>query len=206
MKKVLLSTLAVASSVAVNSANAYDFNKDVYGHAYGKIGYTFQGYTGVMKDAIDESEDSKKFTHGLNIGGGYDVYYKLNNFINPFAGLELQFRIPLTSKVAKDDRYNYEAKIQEFLKFDARFGAKMSVCKDVAVSPYVLVGLNAMKYKDTLDDYSKTKAGLTTGFGVDTIIKDRYIAGVEYRYGFNKFDDLKIQSHNFAVNFGVQFL
>ena len=56
---------------------------------------------------------------------------------------------------------------------------------------------------------SKTKVGLSTGVGVDFLLKDRFIVGLEYRYAEVKFSsilDKKVKTHNFGINFGYQFL
>ena len=51
----------------------------------------------------------------------------------------------------------------------------------------------------------KTSIGLNVGLGLDFIIKDRYILGMEYRYSEVKFKEYKVKTHNIGMKFGVQF-
>ena len=229
-KSLYIAVLSVVLPFAVNSAQAHEIGDSFYGRANVKIGYTFQGYTGEVKDIINDAKDNgldtNKFTHAVNIGIGYDIYYKLSKSINLFAGLEAQGRIPFVNKIVKagDDSQG----ILEIFRFNARLGAKMIACKDVAFAPYALLGLNVMYFElgdsqaqisaistgvdhTTIEkDNSLSSVGISTGAGIETIIKNRFTVGVEYRYGLNKFSNedepLKIKSHNFAVNLGVQFL
>lgn len=213
-KSLYIAVLSVVLPFAVNSAQAHDIGDSFYGRANVKIGYTFQGFKGEVEDFIDELErfgvidyDTSKSTQGINIGIGYDVYYKLNSFINPFFGLEAQGRIPISSKIVKNEGAVHS--LAEYFRFNSRVGAKIIACKYIAFSPYALVGLNVMQFEMKAMDFKKTKTGLSVGAGVETIIKDRFTVGIEYRYGSNKMKELEfneVKSHNFAVNLGVQFL
>ena len=55
------------------------------------------------------------------------------------------------------------------------------------------------------DVLRKTSIGLNVGLGLDFIIKDRYILGMEYRYSEVKFKEYKVKTHNVGMKFGFQF-
>ena len=52
----------------------------------------------------------------------------------------------------------------------------------------------------------KTKIGLNVGAGVDFVIKERFIVGVEYKFSQVKMYGLNIPSHTVGLKLGVQFL
>ena len=222
-KKVFcaVASIGIASSVY---SNAIDFNKDFYGKFNANIGYSFQGYTGDVTDIIDEMEisgNTNKYSHSIVLGAGFNTYYKLNNTIEPFAGIYFEGRIPVSKYNVYDyynSSYQYGEKmsIKEVFNTQFKFGAKLNVVKDFAIQPYYSVGFNVLmlNYKD-VDDYDndsekikKSKVGFTTGAGVDFIIKDRFTVGVDYRYGQNKMSlptDIKVKTHTGTIKVGVQF-
>ena len=52
----------------------------------------------------------------------------------------------------------------------------------------------------------KSKVGLNVGAGVEFVIKERFIAGVEYKFSQLKMYGLNIPTHSVALRLGVQFL
>ena len=58
---------------------------------------------------------------------------------------------------------------------------------------------------DSINGGKPIKIGLNAGAGVDFVIKERYVIGLEYRYSQVKFDYLKAQTHNIGIRFGVEF-
>ena len=54
LKCAVLSAIILAS--ASSAANAYDFNEKVYGKVQFNFGYSLQGYSGDIKDHINEVE------------------------------------------------------------------------------------------------------------------------------------------------------
>ena len=221
-KSLLLCSTALALGVTTN-ANAMDFGKNFYGLANATIGYSLQVLDGDLKDMVVNGEDfydKSKLTHGLTLGVGYNVYYRLNNFINPFIGLNVEGRIPLKSKLYScrvyddDDNVGEETiKFKDFFAMHAKLGAKMNLSKNIDVAPYYLIGFNIAKLisSDSVnseENFSKTKAGLSTGIGVDTILFNRYLVGVEYKYSMiNKIaNDVKAEGHQIGIKFGAQFL
>lgn len=228
-KSLLFCSTALALGVTAN-ANAMDFGKKFYGKANATIGYSLQVIDGELKNELDEIKeydyDVNKLTHGLTLGVGYNVYYKLNNFINPFVGLNIEGRIPLKTEIfyynSGDGFFVNKYKFTDFLSVYARLGAKLKASKYVDVAPYYLLGFDVFKseerYNDiALDTYpveniSDKKVGLSTGVGVDTILFNRYILGFEYKYSMTKVamdhrdTKIKAESHQIGFKFGVQFL
>ena len=222
----------VAFAAVGVSANAMDFGSNFYGKANVNLGYNLQGYQGDVKnlinDAKDENADTNKYNHGITIGVGYNFYYKLNKklfdkTIHPFVGLDITGKIPVAgTKLIKetdevrteDEEGNAEGsenagnKIGEYFMFHVKAGAKLELNKDVAISPYYMLGFNVLKYK--VDSESKTTAGLSTGVGVETLIKEKYSVALEYRYTLNNVkgseSDLKVQTNNMMLKLGYHFL
>ena len=203
LKGAVLSATILAS--ASSAANAYNFNDKIYGKAQFNVGYSLQGYSGDVKDSIDLSDEMgekvNKINHAITLGAGYNVYYKYNSFINPFVGLEAQGRIPVAGH-----EYVEGAKLLDVFRFNAKFGAKMNIAKDIDVQPYALLGMNVMQIKTSDDGVSdkETKAGLTTGAGVEAIFNDMFVVGAEYRFGYNKFQEAKVLTHSLGIKLGVQ--
>ena len=224
MKKVVLSSVALAA-LATGSANAYDFNDKIYGKAHVDVGYSVQFFLNSLKDEIksdkDNGADTNIISHYITVGGGYNIYYKANELIHPFAGAEIYGRIPVGGQ--KLIGYGgWNTYFTDFLHINGKLGTKINVCKNVAVAPYAVIGMNFSQYKLTVGDYSdkSTAIGLTTGAGVETIIQDQFTVGVEYRFGKTKTssllidagdfafgeDSVRIKTHSVSLKFGYQFL
>ena len=220
-KSLLFCSTALALGVTAN-ANAMEFGKNFYGKANATIGYSLQVLDGDLKDEIDTMErsggyDTSKTTHGLTLGIGYNVYYKLNNFVHPFVGLNVEGRVPLKADLYTYYDYNNLGYVtdtptlnfEDFLSIHAKLGAKMNLAKNIDVAPYYLIGFNVAKLVDNGEDgVDKTKAGLSTGVGVDTILFNRYLVGVEYKYSMVKkiTEDTNAEGHQIGIKLGVQFL
>lgn len=219
LKGAVLSATILAS--ASSAANAYNFNDKIYGKAVGKIGISAQTYTGDIKDIVDQDTTGdttkNKANVALSLSVGYNLYYKVNSFLHPFVGLEAQGRVPVfgskfldykglrTGGYVSIDGFTYDFK--DFFRFNAKFGAKMNISQKFALQPYALLGMNVMKLKHTSEGYTgynKTKVGLTTGAGIEAIINDIFIIGAEYRFGYGKFNEIKVQTHDIGISFGVQ--
>ena len=145
--------------------------------------------------------------------------YTLNKRFALLGGLEIQGRYPVSGrKFASysaeyiDNYYKYD----EYLRLNAKLGLKTDLTKDVAVETYGIVGMNMAGFKVKQDDFdtdtSKMNVGLTTGAGIDFVIVDRFVVGVEYRYGLNKFKNLgednlkfKMKTHSVLAKIGYQF-
>ena len=114
----------------------------------------------------------------------------------------------------------------EYARFNLKFGMKFILTSDIAFEAYGLVGTNLFvsHLKDVevhriggswnvneVSDFSlnrKTKIGLNTGVGVNAIIKDLFLVGIEYRNGINKInfnnDKRKVQYHSIGIKLGMQ--
>ena len=226
-----------------NSTSAMDFSDNVYGKANVSIGYNYRSIAGDFRKVIgmpyeadydgDDVADfigvmkGHKSSHGLTLGLGYNVYFKANDWFHPFVGLEAtgQFDIKNRRYLYGKESYETVAKYWEFLRFNGKFGGKFIINNDFSVLPYATVGFNIVKTSSYVIDctspeycpyWYKYLVGLTTGAGVDVLIKDRFSIGVEYRY-------VKVQktftstlvagpekhvweNHNISVKFGYHFL
>ena len=140
------------------------------------------------------------------------MYYTLNERFALFSGLEIQGRYPVDGEFASIDVYHY--KYGEYLRFNAKLGLKTDLTKDIAVETYGIVGMNMAEFKSKQDGdgYDKMNIGLTTGTGINFIIVDKFILGVEYRYGLNKFNNIgetnsafKMKTHSVLAKIGYQF-
>lgn len=218
LKGAVLSTAILASANSV--ANAYNFNDKIYGKAVGKIGVSAQTYTGDLKDITDQDTTGdttkNKANVALSLSAGYNLYYKASSFLNPFVGLEAQGRVPVYGSKLLDyeglhiggyiDENGVSYDFKDFFRFNAKFGTKMNISQKFALQPYALLGMNVMQFKTSADGVSdkKTKVGLTTGAGIEAIINDLLIIGAEYRFGYGKFNEIKVQTHDIGISFGVQ--
>ena len=242
MKKSV-SLLCAGALIAglANSASAMDFSDSVYGKANVSLGYNYRHWTGDVKKSINASHireiegepititsmNGKSGAHGLTLGLGYNVFFKANDFFHPFVGLEVTGQFDIKNRSYLDGKESYETvgKYWEFFRFNGKFGGKFIINNDFSVLPYATVGFNVVKASSHVIDctspeycpyWYKYLVGLTTGAGVDVLIKDRFSVGVEYRY-------VKVQktftsapvdgpvkhvweNHNIAVKFGYHFL
>ena len=202
MKK---SSLLLASAIALTPAvaGAKDFNDKIYGKANVNFAYTLQTYT----DTREYGEPTADLGHAFLLGGGYNVFWKAHKMIHPFAGAELSFRIPLNGY---GDMIDYK----EFMLFHFKFGAKINALKDVSFLPYYIIGFNVAQYKVDNGWFGETKeiaASLSTGLGLDVLIKEKFSVGFEWRYSRFKKDVNGgtldgMHAHNVSFKFGYHFL
>ena len=183
---LLTSTVLLASEI---NANAHEITKKIYGKANVTIGYSAQVYA--------DNISFYNTTHALSVGAGYNFYYKFNDLFNPFVGGNVEFRIPLTQTVVDQ----WGIKLMDVFSMHMKLGAKFNICKEFAVQPYALLGMSAIARK--LDDESFGGAAFSGGLGVESIIKDIFIVGLEWKastaIGFQT-------AHQIGIKFGVQFL
>ena len=197
-KSSLLLAGVIASMPAV--AGAKDFSDKIYGKANVNFAYTLQVYD------EDYTKPTAETGHAFSFGGGYNVFYKLHNFVHPFAGAELVFRLPLNG-------YGDTIDYKEFMMFHFKFGAKLNVVKDISVLPYYILGFNVAQYKfnDEDETTTETSASLSTGLGFDVLYQEKYSVGFEWRYSefYKKIDGGKIDAfhaHNISFKVGYYFL
>ena len=214
MKKVgyLFGIASMALAVSHNIANASEFSDKFYGHA--KLGASvslqsnkFGGYDLWFK----------KDRARVNVEFSYNVYYKLNDFIDPFIGVNFRGKIPTGDNAIKDYSNDNIIKVtgNEYFSASVNLGAKMKINKAISIAPYGLAGLtiDKVEYKNKyypVYPIGDTNVGFTTGGGVEVILFDRFSIGAEYRYGETKFkgyfDGAKIKKQEGVIKFGVYFL
>ena len=196
MKKVLLLTLiALMGGAIVPQANAHEFKneklKDFYGNARVYFGYQL----GMNENNISPNagkatytdldgkrhkyDVDKKTNHALEIGAGYNLYYKgFSKKYNPFVGAKAQINIPLYSileesgitgalmditKGATKDNVKYVSKNSKYafnvLEISGKMGTKINVAKNIDVEPYIGVGkmLSVIKTSNVLINATETK-------------------------------------------------
>ena len=196
---ILLTTTALLANEI--NANAHEITKKVYGRANVTIGYSAQLYTNLMNFNSALNVEYKT-THSLSFGSGYNFYYKVNDMLNPFVGGNVEFRIPLTKTVLDRSTYGFNYEVMDVFSMHAKLGTKFNICNEFAVQPYALLGINAMVIKQNTQ-YRQGGAGFSGGLGVESIIKDLFIVGLEWKastaIGFQT-------GHQIGVRFGVQFL
>ena len=210
--KCKISLLCAGVLFANLAQSAIATDKSIYGKAHIDIGYNLQGYTNDIDKMIDYADlvglKTRSYNNSITFGGGYNVYYRYDAIINPFIGAEATFKIPVSGQKFIYNQTGY-IKIHEWFIMNAKLGAKILFGKDFALAPYFTLGFNVMQMKDS-DDVSATKAGLSTGIGIEGLLSDKYSVAVEYRYTSNdmgaKFENLKAKTHNFMVKFGYHFL
>ena len=138
-----LSAMIFAGACA--SANALDFNDRFYGKAQANVGYYAGFYSGDVKNAIDDAknanEDNNSVSHSISAGVGFNVFYKLNDKVHPFAGLNVEGKYAFKNEFVKDNKF------QNFLNVNAKLGSSFKVSKDLDVRPYALVGMSVNQYK-----------------------------------------------------------
>lgn len=106
--------------------------------------------------------------------------------------------------------------VQEYFVFNAKFGSRVIVNEMFSVQPYATIGFNILQAKIHISQgaemtYStQIDIGLSTGFGIEALIKDKFAIGIEYRKTFNKFkvnnNDIKVKTDNAMIKFGYYFL
>ena len=227
-KVSLLCTGALFAGLA-QSASAMDFSDSVYGKANVSIGYNYRSWIGDVKTQMNMLPQTKSYksSHSIMLGLGYNVYYKANDWAHPFFGLEATGQFDLKGRTYLDGKVTAEnvTKYWEFFRFNGKFGTKFIVNQDLSVSPYATLGFTVIKTSEHVIDcesplecpyWYKYLVGLTTGAGIDVLVKDRFSVGVEYRYvkvqkkfAIAPVDPVTKQvwkNHNIAVKFGYHFL
>lgn len=203
MKNKFLKGSFVALSLSVllaqNKALSYNFTQKIYGKANIMFAYSLQPYSNSHPHTDD------KIGHAFVLGGGYNVFYKINRTFAPFGGVELLFRIPLTG-------YNALSSYREFMMFHFKLGVKIRLNRDFSLLPYYIVGFNvAQIVTNVYKTPSSIEASLSTGLGVDVIIYNNYSVGFEWRY--SRFEKtiggvhyISNVANNVSFKFGYHFL
>ena len=196
-KSSLLLATAIIASAGVNKAGAIDFTDKIYGKANAMIGVSADDAPGVSDTVLN-----------IQAQGGFNVYYKLANFVHPFAGLRVGTNIPLTS----EDMYGGGTvwTMSSLFYVDALLGAKFNITQSFALQPYYFLGYSL--FRQSSDAEAVNVSRMSTGAGLDAIynINDKFgiLGGVEYKYiacGTYNSVDLK-GATQFSIHFGVQFL
>ena len=208
MKKInyLFSIVFALLVVTYNIANASEFSDKFYGHAKLGASVSFQNNKFGSHDIW-----LKKNRAMVNIEFGYNVYYKLNDFIDPFIGVNFRGKIPTGNKIVNDK--SEEINGNEYFSANINVGAKLKINKAVSIAPYGLAGLAADKisaeYIWSSFPFSEANIGFIAGSGIEIILFDRFSIGAEYRYGETKFngffDGMKIKKQEGVIKFGVYF-
>ena len=229
-KGIVVSKKSKQKSVKVNQVNSDKnktrsvVNKNV--KIVNRVGYEYQKYAGGdienLKDTarITPGYDIKRSNQAPVISLGYNLYYKLNNRFALLGGLEAQGRYPVSgSNVVSFYTFDSVQKVKfgEYFRLNTKFGVKTNLNKKLDVETYGIIGMNVATLKTDYANYpeintSRTNVGFTTGLGADLVIVDKFIVGLEYRYGANKFKNLdegvnsfKMKTHSVLAKVGYQF-
>ena len=94
MKKIILCS-AFLANILIHNAFAIEHTKSIYSKMNVNIGYSFFKYAGNVKVLLDKANQNANgsatstIRRDVNIGIGYNVYFKVNNFVNPFVGVDV---------------------------------------------------------------------------------------------------------------------
>ncbi len=164
---------------------------------------------------VDDFVGTKKNNVAIDINIGDNIYYKLNDVVHPFVGLELKVRIPVTSDkfyMSGDGMHGFGYK--ELFVSSLNIGAKINVTNNFSIAPYGLVGVFAHRIRDydyeyNDDIWSDTNIAFTAGGGIELIMLDRCSIGLEYRYSKGEFKHIfkgtNAVNHTVATKFSVYF-
>ena len=212
MKKIYLLCAGIFTMCFSQNAFSVDFSEKFYGKAYIGIGYNKQIYTGLWKENyIDPYESLGSFgiiphtkNHTIDINIGNNIYFRMNSYLRPFIGAEIVGKIPI-----KDHGMwaGYIIRLYERFVVHGKIGLKINVVKGwFAVSPYYIVGANVYQIKSDLEKYKDVD--LSTGAGMEFLVKERVSLSFEYRRTRNYFGVLceKLETNNFATRLSVYFL
>ncbi len=197
--KVSFVCLNLVLLLSHNKALSYDFTQKIYGKANLMFAYSIQPYS----NSNPHTEDP--LGHAFVLGGGYNVFYKINKTFAPFGGVELLFRIPLTGYKALNS-------YREFMMFHFKIGVKIRLNRDFSLLPYYIIGFNVAQVVDNAyNTPSVTEASLSTGLGVDLVIYDKYSVGFEWRHSrfgqtFAGVNYMSNVANNVSFKFGYHFL
>ena len=217
MKKIVLGLCAV--SLASNLALAKEYKDDsidsenkVYGRLKTYIGFEAQRYDNSMYDSLGATERMNK---SALFGFGYNMYYKLDKNVHLFAGSDFQLRFgEHNNKFQATDNANNQLgegstgiAINDFARANLRLGAKINLCKYIAIEPYATGGANLIKAQ------RQVRFGYNVGIGADLVFNDRFFIGAEYRYTNSDaaFDlnqtggTFKFRTYSFLGRIGLQF-
>ena len=155
--------------------------KDFYGNARVYFGYQIgmNEYNISRNEAKSSYNDldgkdhkydaNKKTNHALEIGAGYNLYYKgFSKTFNPFVGAKAQINIPLYSIIAEEgitampidiskgatkSNIKYASvksdSVFNILEISGKMGLKINVAKNIDVEPYIGIGKMISVVKDS---------------------------------------------------------
>ena len=211
-QKTTIAISFIISSILFNNDNsqAFQHGKNVSGSASLTIGYYFQGYSGSLyKQYKSYSKDRKYNTnfvnHSIDIGLSYSFNYKINDKLSLFIGPSFSF----SSK-----KYIHNIKYGELLILNAHMGISFKLNKYLSLSPYYLIGMNAIKMskeKSNGDNIniSSIKVGMNTGTGIELLLCNQYVFAIEYKLSYNKmgkdFDNIIAIAHSLEAKVGLSF-
>ena len=223
-QKTTIAISFIISSILFNNNNsqAFQHGKNVSGSASLTIGYYFQGYSGSLyKQYKSYSKDGKYNTnfvnHSIDIGLSYSFNYKINDKLSLFIGSSFSFSFTLNGDSIYEldsKKYIHNIKYGELLILNAHMGISFKLNKYLSLSPYYLIGMNAIKMskeKSNGDNIniSSIKVGMNTGTGIELLLCDKYVFAIEYKLSYNKmgkdFDNIIAIAHSLEAKVGLSF-
>lgn len=220
-KMLFLSTLLLMSGV---NAFGVDLNEKIYGKANVKIGYSIEKVRGdvLLENTIerefgqlfDMDLGNKDYLHNLDFALGYDFYFKADNLVHPFIGVEFDVRAPLkvnTRTLTKQKNY-FSADIKAGVRFN-------KIANNISLQPYGVFGYALLEryninWMGTTENRAEKVNALNYGAGIDVIydINDKIgiIGGIEYKrvkaLDKTKYTNFVLETDQIELKFGVQFL
>lgn len=212
-----------------------------YGKANINIGYGYQdGVGGVVNAAYYENPDNityqKQEEKGKNsfvISGGYNVYLKTGNTINPFVGYSVLARFSSPSSYYNEIKEGSTARangveFKEYGTITGRVGVMINLYKNIlSLQPYVLGGINMANIGQRRAKFGGNKYDIKTnrvnfgvvyGAGLDFVIGERFTIGGEFYRSVNKTEETygynfimvqvakeRIKMNNFLIKLGYLF-
>ena len=220
-----------ANSIGYKQQNN-DLSFGVGYNIYNKYNYTFDSFVGLQLEArlpvspLFGKQNSSKFANFLSLDMIFGAKFKINNEIalQPFFlfGFNVNYAKP-NQTVDWEKYYNdYQYYIQ-YQQFNAERQAQRDLLQNNQITdeeynnwvnenkPAIIVeeepDINDPKYKKEIKNNKngkEIKIGLDIGFGLDVILYDRFMVGMEYKY-------LSVQSgtetkiHQFSTKVGIMF-
>lgn len=212
-----------AGFVIDKKAKSFEISKNWYGNATITIGYVFQGYSGSLYNQYKEYKNNSNYNtniinHCVDIGLGYSFNYKISNFLSLFIGPAFSGVFTIDAdKIYEFSGENgkiHSLSYSEFTTFQAKMGATFTLNKTLSLSPYYLIGMNAVKLSLQNTDggvvnISQIRVGMHTGVGLEATLYDKYIFGIEYGLAYNKmgekFNNITTIAHSLEVKVGLSF-
>ena len=223
-QKTTIAISFIISSILFNNNNsqAFQHGKNVSGSASLTIGYYFQGYSGSLyKQYKSYSKDGKYNTnfvnHSIDIGLSYSFNYKINDKLSLFIGPSFGFSFTANGNniYELDSEFQiHNLKYTEMITLHAKMGATFKINKYLSLSPYYLLGMNAVELTAQQSGIENTnissiKVGMNTGTGIEFVLNNNYIFGIEYKLGYNKmgkvFNNITTISHSMEFKIGLNF-